>query len=554
MLEKILNCKGFIEASKFSTASGALLRCNSYHNNGPDQNLSSCLPILQISKTYTNASHLFNLFNPYKCTSTTPSTEAYLLFDETTHRNPISQNARISTHVRNGDPHAAWLLFLHMNRADFNLDTYTFTPVLSACSALFDAQRGRQAHSLLIKTGLGLETVVNTALVDMYTKCGSLDDAVRAFRETRSRDVVAWNAMISGLIRHGRAIDAVGAFQEMQKDGIGFSDFTLCSMLKACAALEALRQGKQIHALSIVVGGCNSVVWSTALVDFYSKCGLIANAFRVFDEMNCTKDEATYNTLLSGCVRNKKYEEVFLMLVRMQPNRIALTSVLDACSELLDLSKGKQIHCVAIRQGKNVVSWTSIIDAYGIHGLGVEAVEMFKKITVGSSGIAPNSVTLLAILSACGHSGLVEEARNCIVSAREKYSLDIGPEHYACFIDLLGRAGRIDEVWNLFCDMSTSTKQHAAVWAALLNACKTNLDVVRGEFAAKGLLELEPENPGNYVLLSNFYAAVGRWEAVEELRRVMREKGLRKEAGSSWVPLNAEMEILAGDSWVAIGC
>ncbi|XP_077227976.1 pentatricopeptide repeat-containing protein At5g66500, mitochondrial-like [Tasmannia lanceolata] len=487
------------------------------------------------------------------------SPNAHVLFDSMPPRKPISPNA----HVLTGDP---WLLFRRMHASGFELDSYAFMPIISACSALSNRQCAVQVHALLIKTGSGSETVVKTALIDMYSKCSSLGDSTRVFEETKLKDVVAWNAMLSGFVRHGFVISAIACFREMLKNKVEFSEFTLCSLLKMCGRVNALRQGKQIHALTIV-RGCDLLVLGTALIDLYSNCGFLEDAIQVFCNLNWVKDDVIYNVLLSGCVKNHKYKEAFFMLGRMEPDGIALTTVLDACSELSDLSNGKQIHCVIIRRGfeidtilcnalldmyakcgkinsarlvfdrirdKNVVSWTGIIDAYGSHGFGKEALKLYENMVC--SGISPNSVTFLAILSACGHSGLVGEAWECFILMREKHNFDLGPEHYACFIDLLGRAGRINEAWELFHEMSNcNIKSTGVVWASLLNACRVNQDVVRGEFAAKNLLELEPEKPGNYVLLSNFYAAVGRWEGVEELRKVMREKGLRKEVGSSWI-------------------
>ncbi|KAK8585295.1 hypothetical protein V6N13_139229 [Hibiscus sabdariffa] len=175
---------------------------------------------------------------------------------------------------------------------------------------------------------------------------------------------------------------------------------------------------------------------------------------------------------------------------------------------------GKILYARSLFDGiskKCVVSWTSMIDAYGSHGYGIEALELFKLMEMNRNGVMPNSVTFLAVLSACGHSGLVEEGRKCFNLMREKYGLDPNQEHYACFIDVLGRAGQIDEAWSLLDNMiKNGTRPTAAIWIALLNASSLNQDIARGELAAKHLLELEPDKPSNYVLLSNFWAC--RWK------------------------------------------
>ncbi|KAL5713586.1 hypothetical protein ACHQM5_015649 [Ranunculus cassubicifolius] len=452
-----------------------------------------------------------------------------------------------------------------MHRAGSSIDGYTFTPVIGACSALTDILRGQQLHSLFIKICSDSESIPKTALIDMYFKCDLYTNAVKVFEEMKTKDVITWNTVISGLLRHNKGRYAISVFEAMRDEKVKYSGFILCSVVKACALLKAIRQGKQVHAVVIVMGS-DLLVLSTALVDLYSRCALVDEAMKVFYSLDCWKDKAIYNALFCGCIQNRKYKEAGLILSRMRPNEITLTSALSISSMHSDLFIGKQIHCAAIRFGledtqlsnaifdmyakcgkittarllfdglphRTVVSWTSIIDAYGRQGCGIEAYNLFKEME--KSGISPNSVTFLAVLSACGHSGLVAEGRHCFVSMRKTYGIDPGPEHYACFMDLLGRAGLMEEVWDLFNDIGKNGGTATApVVAALLHACRVDLDVERGEFAAKCLIELKPDEPSTFVALSNFYAAIERWDRVEELRKLMIEKGLRKETGSSWI-------------------
>lgn len=447
-------------------------------------------------------------------------------------------------------------------------DAYTFTPILGACSALPGPERGRQVHALMLKTGTDLGTVTKTALIDMYSKYGYLGDSVKAFQEVKFQDVVSWNSLFSSFLRHGLAKEALGVFSKMRREVVEFSEFTLCSLLKACASIAAFQPGKQVHAL-VVVTGRDLVVLGTALIDFYSSIGHISEAMKVFSTLSWTKDDVMCNSFITRCVQNRRYKEAFSIISVMKPNVVALTSALSACCENSDLWIGMQIHCVATRFGftsdtqlcnklidmyakcgkilnarslfngifhKDVVSWTSMIDAYGRHGHGHEALELFSKMEQEGNKVSPNSVTFLAVLSACGHSGLVEEGRELFNLVEKKCGLVPGVEHYSCLIDILGRAGRMEDVWCLFGDMEKNgIRPTAAVWAALMNACRINLDVARGELAAKKLLELEPNNPGNYIMLSNFYASLGMWDFVDSLRGHMKESRLIKEAGNSWV-------------------
>ncbi|KAA8535538.1 hypothetical protein F0562_030544 [Nyssa sinensis] len=499
----------------------------------------------------------------------------YHLFDKMCHGDLYSLNSLLASYVRNNDALASWTVFSHMHSMRYELNAFTFTPVLVACSVLPHTERGKQVHALMIKTGTESETVTKTALIDMYSKYGQLGDSVRVFDEMGFKDVVTWNAMLTSFLRHGFPVKALGAFEVMRKERVEFSEFTLCSVLKACTFLNAFRQGKQVHALVIVMGR-DLVVLSTALIDFYSNAGYISESMEVYCNLHCRKDDVMLNSLISGCVRNRRYDVAMSIMSTMKPNIIALTTALAACSENSDLWIGKQIHGVVIRWGftsdtqlsnvlldmyakcgkivnarilfdgipqKDVVSWTSMIDAYGSHGHGLEALELFKKMGEEGNSVLPNFVTFLAVLSACGHSCLVKQGQECFVSVQETYGLDPGPEHYACFIDKLGRTGQIEEVWCVFDYMvKRGTKPTPAIWAALLNACRINQDVRRGEVVAKHLFELEPNKPGNYVALSNFYAAIGRWDAVDNLRNIMTTRGLVKEAGSSWVTVASSHE------------
>ncbi|KAF8018280.1 hypothetical protein BT93_H3240 [Corymbia citriodora subsp. variegata] len=500
----------------------------------------------------------------------TAELHAHHSFDEIPHRDLRSVNSLIASRVRCGDAAGAWDLFLRLHSSRTNLDVYTFTPVLRACSALPHPQRGRLVHGLMIKMGTDSGTISKTALMDVYSKYSCLSESVKVFAEMEFKDVVSWNALLSSFLRHGLAKDALHVFEDMRKEKVEISEFTLCSMLKACALLKAYSQGKQVHGM-VVVMGRDLVVLSTALIDFYSSVGCIEEAFKVYDCVGCS-ESVMRNAMISACVKNLKYKEAFSIMSSMKPNVIALTSALAACSENSDLWIGKQIHCVAIRfrfttdtqlcnvlldmyakcgkvghaktlfdsiLRKDVVSWTTMIDAYGINGDGLEAFLLFDKMGELRSEVSPNRVTLLAVLSACGHSGLVDQGRASIDLARDKYGLNAGPEHYACLIDSLGRAGQIEDAWCVFCEMvKGKCRSNAAIWAALLNACSLNRDFSRGEHAAEQLLELEPNKPGNYILVSNFYAAFGMWDSVDAMRNEMKKKGLVKESGSSWVTAN----------------
>lgn len=503
------------------------------------------------------------------CVRLLPVSSTHQVFDTITERDLASLNSLLASHLRNRDPLSTWNLFRQIHGSGHHLSAYTFTPVLGACSALENSRQGLQVHSLMVKLGLDSGPIIKTALIHMYSKCKQLGNSVLVFKEMaiEEKDVVAWNAMLSGFLRHGLPVRALAVFEAMRIERVEFSSFTICSVVKACAHLKASRQGKQAHAMAIVRGH-DLVVLSTALIDFYSCIGCIDEALKIYIGLSCRCDDMLQNALISACNHNKKYDIAMSVVRNMRPNMIALTSALAVCSENSNLWVGKQIHGVIVRQNfsdtkmcnalidmyakcgeisiahlvfdqtpnKDVVSWTSMVGAYGSHGHGYEALELFKKMDKKGSDVLPNSRTMLAVLSACGHSGLVEQGKECFALFKEKYNRNLELEHYSCFMDVLGRAGLIEEVWSVFHDMvRNDIEPTCSLWAVLLNACLLNRDFERGDFVAKKLLELEPSKPAYVVAVSNFYAASGKWDLVDNLRSAMKDTGVVKEQGNSWV-------------------
>ncbi|KFK28324.1 hypothetical protein AALP_AA8G501200 [Arabis alpina] len=491
------------------------------------------------------------------------------LFDELPQRDLSSLNSQLSSYQRSGNSNGTLALFLNMHRASPDLDSHTFTPVLGACAQLSYPETGRQVHALMIKKGADTGTISKTALINMYSKYGRLVDSVTVFKSVEEKDVVSWNALLSGFLRNGKSKEALGVFAAMCSEKVEISEFTLCSVVKTCASLKILQQGKQVHAM-VVVTGRDLVVLGTAMISFYSSVGLMSEAMKVYMSLNVHTDEVMLNSMISGCIRNRKYKEAFLLMSRQTPNVRVLISSLAGCSDNSDMWIGKQIHCVALRNGfvsdsklcnglldmygkcgqivqartlfraipsKSVVSWTSMIGAYAVNGDGVKALEIFREMCEEGSGVLPNSVTFLVVLSACAHAGLVEEGKQCFRMMKEKYRLVPGTEHYVCFIDILSKAGDTEEIWRLverMMQQNSNQNLPCAIWVAVLSACSLNMDVTRGEYAVRKLMEeTGAENASIYVLVSNFYAAIGKWGMVEELRGKMNKKGLVKAAGHS---------------------
>ncbi|XP_020589369.1 pentatricopeptide repeat-containing protein At5g66500, mitochondrial-like [Phalaenopsis equestris] len=231
--------------------------------------------------------------------------------------NPYFLNTLLSSHVRAGNPTSALVLFQKMRAFGIPLDSYSFPPVLSASSTCCSSL-GRQLHALMAKTGCLSSPITATALLDLYSNISRIEDALFLFDEMPTRDVVAWNALLSSLVMHDLAVNAVDSFRSMVGSGISFNGFTLCSLLKAFSALRALRQGKQIHAW-VTITGYGSLVMATTLIDFYSSCAQVHVAIEVFKRLQCPKDSAICNALANACVINGCFQEVFALLMEMKP-------------------------------------------------------------------------------------------------------------------------------------------------------------------------------------------------------------------------------------------
>eukprot|EP01018_Ginkgo_biloba_P024066 Gb_36172 [translate_table: standard] len=460
--------------------------------------------------------------------------------------------------------------------------------------------------------GFNPDIVLGNTLVIMYAKCGSLGDACRVLEEMPRRNVVSWTAMIAAYISHEQDEEALTLYYQMERTGIKPNEFTFASVLPACANLTALEHGKTVHEKVIRSGFQSDMFVESALVDMYVKCGDIENARQVFDKMsqrdvvswnamisgyaqNGLVNEAfnlfqkmpernvvSWTSMIAGYARNGYFEEALKLFrqmreVGMKPNSDTFASVLPACANLAALEQGKQMHDNIIRRGfhsdvfvesalvdmyakcgsignawhvfdkmssRNVVSWTAMILAYAMHGHGKKALQLFEQMQ--HSGTKPDHVTFIGVLSACCHAGLVDDGWRYFDCMSRYYHITPVKEHYCCMVDLLGRAGKLDEAYHLINKMPI--KPDAAVWGSLLGACRIHANIELGEHVAERLFELDPKNAAPFVVLSNIYAATRRWDDIERVRKMMKDRGVKKDPGCSWIEVNKQVyAFIVGD-------
>ncbi|OVA17582.1 Pentatricopeptide repeat [Macleaya cordata] len=441
-------------------------------------------------------------------TSNNPS-YATRVFYQVPDPNTFLWNNMIKGFVHVGSYQDALIFYFKMLNHGSKPNNFTYPFLLKACSKVLAFEEGKILHGHILKLGLNSDVYVQTSLLDLYGACGTIMAARLLFDRMSERDVVAWNAMLVGYTRSGlveiaeqlfeqmpvrnvsswttmiaayvqieNSRKALEVFQEMQNDGVKPDKLTIITVLSAISDLGSLEMGKWVHDYVKSNEVEIDTFVGTSLIDMYSKCGSITEAKNVFDRIN-PKAISCYNAMISG---------------------------------------------------------------YAVHGLGEEAIKVFREAERLRIGI--DDVTLIGVLSACSHSGLVDLGCMYFESMSEKYGIEPKMEHYGCLVDLLGRAGRFDEAMEIV----ESIEADIVLLGTLAFACRIHGNVELGEELARRMYELDPANSGLLVLKSNLFAVEGRWEEAAEVRRSMKDRGIWKKPGCSWIEVNNVVhEFVAGD-------
>lgn len=440
---------------------------------------------------------------------------AKIVFDDLRVKDVISWTSLCSCYVNCGLLRDALWAIRAMCQSGTRPNAMTLSTILPACSVLKSLNLGREVHGFGIKNCMEDNMFVNSALVDMYASCSSIKQAEQVFHNMPLRDMVSWNVMISAYFSNGKCEDALNMFDRMINRGVKLN----------------------------------------------------------YD---------SWNAIICGFMDNGQTQQALEIFSRMQqfgfkPNQITITSVLPACTHLESLRGGKEIHSYIIRHlfyedltattalifvyakcgelelshrvfsmmpKKDTVAWNTIIIAKAMHGRGEEALFNFNEMV--SSGIKPNSVTFTGVLSGCSHSRLVDESLSIFHSMSKYHNIEPDVEHYSCMVDVLSRGGRLMEAYQFIQDMPIEPS--AGAWGALLGACRIYKHVDLGRIAASHLFKVEPNNPGNYVLLSNILVTAKLWGEASEIRKLMRDRGIKKVPGCSWIQVKDRMHtFVVGD-------
>ncbi|KAI9187310.1 hypothetical protein LWI28_026654 [Acer negundo] len=365
-------------------------------------------------------------------------------------------------------------------------------------------------------------------LNNMYSKCGLVDNAGKVFDGMTQRSIVSWNTMIGSYTKDGQTQQALALFMDMQRDGNSpFNEFTVSNVLCACAIKCNVFECKQLHGFTIKAAMDWNVLVGTALLDVFAKCGLIKEASMVFECMS-ERSDVTWSSMVAGFVQNELYEEALLLfrraqVMRLEINQFMVSSVISACACLAVLIEGKQLHAVMSKTGlgSNLFVVASLTNMYAKCGSIGEAYALF-------SGIEGKNVVLWNVMI----SGFAKHAHS--MEGKSYFNLmvkqhGISPNvlHYSCMVDVLGRAGLIHEAYDLIVTMTFDAT--ASMWGSLLASCRNYGKLEFAEIAAKQLFEMEPDNAGNHVLLSNIYAANRKWEEVARTRKLLKDRGKKGE-------------------------
>lgn len=440
----------------------------------------------------------------------------------------------------------------------------------------------QSVHRKLTVTDNGLDQdddpCVATKLIVKYSKLGSIDNARQVFDKMRNRTTWVWNVLFRAMAVAGDGEEVFNLYRMMNVDGVMPDNFTYTFVLKACLSGETtlLVKVNEIHGRILRHGYGTHVHVMTTLVDVYGKFGCVWDARFVFDEMPM-RVVVSWSAMIACYARNGCsfealgcFSDMMLENNGLLPNSVTMVSVVQACTELAALEQGKVLHGYVLRKGldsilpvvnalvtmyakcgelelghcvfnqmvrRDVVSWNSMISSYGVHGFGRKAVEVFKEMLF--TGIQPSYISFVSVLGACSHEGLVEEGKSLFESMVKEHGMYPTIEHYACLVDILGRANRLDEAAKVIEEMPI--EPGPTVWGSLLGSCRIHCNVEFAERACKRLFELEPENAGNYELMAEIYAKAEMFNEAKKIKELQDALGIQILPGCSRLEVSRKL-------------
>ncbi|KAF7825798.1 pentatricopeptide repeat-containing protein [Senna tora] len=532
----------------FSISKHLLQQCNAHSLSQTILNqLKACSRLKTLESIYasmmkTNANQDCFLMNQFisSCSTFSCIDFATSAFAQMENPNAFVYNALIRASVHCCHSEQALVYYMHMLRDQVKPTSYTFSSLVKACTLLMNSSFGQAVHSHIWKHGFELHVFVQTTLVEFYSTLGEINDSRRVFDDICERDIFAWTTMITAHVRNKDMCSAQSLFDKMPEK--------------------------------------NTATWNT-MIDGYTKSQNFKSAELLFNQMP-TRDIISWTTMMNCYSQSQRFSDVVALFHDMitcgfSPDEVTMTTVVSACAHLGALDLGKEVHLYLMLNGfdldvylgsalidmyakcgnldrallvfyklpdRNLFCWNSMIEGLAVHGYAGEALKMFGKME--KKGIKPNAVTFISILSACTHAGFVEEGRRRFMSMIQDYCIAPQVEHYGCMIDLLSKAGMLEDALEMI--RSMRFEPNSVIWGALLNGCKLQRNLEIAHIAVQNLMVLEPNNSGYYSLLVNMYAEVNWWSEVAKIRTAMKDLGIEKRCpGSSWVEIGKKIHQFA---------
>jgi len=499
------------------------------------------------------------------------------VFDDMPERDVVSWNSMISGYASRGYFDCAFETFWEMQKLGVRPSEFTYSILMSV---VFGVRHGKEIHGSIVRSGLGaLNVVLGNSLIDMYGKFSSLDYALGVFLTMEELDVISWNSLISVCCQSGYPELALDKFCIMRSLGYSPDEFSVSVVITSCLNLRNLEKGKQIFALCVKVGFlCNTII-SSATIDLFSKCNRLEDSVRLFEEQD-QWDSAVCNSMISSYARCGFREDglrLFVLTLKkdIRPTEFTLSSVLHSTS-ILKLEQGTQFHSLAVKSGleldaivasslvemyskfgfidcsikifnkmvaRDLIAWNTMIMGLTHNGRVFEALQTFKELI--RTGLPPDRITLAGVLLACSFGGFISEGMTVFSSMEERYGVKPSNEHYACFVDLLCQAGRLDEA--LYVAESMPYEPVSLIWESILHACLIHGDLKLSERVAERLMELEPQSSLPYLVLARMFEIRGQWEGVVRVKKAMKRGKVEKVIGCSWIGVKNQVYTFTAD-------
>lgn len=481
-------------------------------------------------------------------------------------------NSLLDVYAKNGDMDSAEIIFRNMSKQS----VVSCNIMIAGYGEVYKSEKAIELMERMVISGCQPDEVTFINMIAACVKSGDVKVGRHVFDKLVCPSLSSWNAMLSGYAQAEKHVEAIVLFREMQFRNLKPDSTTIAVVLASCAELLLLECGKQIHAVTLKATLNSDVYVGSGLITLYSRTGKMDIAKSIFHGLPAV-DIVCWNSIIAGFSINSLEKEAFdffnIMRRYMCPTQFSYATVLNCCAKQSFSSQGRQVHAQILKDGcindvfagsalidmyckcgnveeareifdampmKNSVIWNEMIHGYAQNGIGDEAVHLYDCML--RDGGKPDNITFVAILTACSHSGLVDEGIRIFESMQIEHKMEPLLDHYTCIIDALGRAGRLHEAESFIRRMPC--KDDPVIWEVLLSSSRFYSDILVAKRAAEELISLNPRSSTPYVLLANVFSSMGRWEEVRAVRELMSDNNVVKDAGFSWTECKNENEIL----------